>query len=232
MRASILRLFDAMARATATLFAFSVNYRVKFFWGLYKDKVFTYANARFFQHLGDGAIISRSCVLVNPRYISIGEGSSIGPGCVITAWDRYEAVAFLPEIVIGKFTSVGSECHISAINKVVIGDGVLLGKKISIIDNSHGALVAGELDTPPVKRPLNSKGPVVIEDNVWIGDKTTVLPGVRIGRGSVIAANSVVSRDIPAACVAGGVPARVIREIDSASPTLSVPIRDEVMTHG
>lgn len=223
MRASALKLFDAMARATARLFGWGISYRVKFFWGLYKDKVFTYANERFFRRLGAGTIISRSCVLVNPRYISIGEGSSIGAGSVITAWDRYESDAFLPEIIIGKFTSIGSECHITAINKVVVGDWVLVGKKVSIIDNSHGDFVAGQLAVAPVKRTLSSKGPVVIEDNVWIGDKATVLPGVTIGRGSVIAANSVVTRDIPAACVAAGVPARVVRTIDAAPPDLLAP---------
>jgi acetyltransferase-like isoleucine patch superfamily enzyme len=232
MRAFVLRLFDTTARVTARLFGWGMSYRVKFFWGLYKDKVFTYSNTHFFRYVGGGAIISRSCVLVNPRYITIGEGSSIGAGSVITAWDHYESDAFSPEIIIGKFTSVGSECHITAINRVVIGDCVLLGKKVSIIDNSHGELVAGELDIPPVKRPLSSKGPVVIEDNVWIGDKATVLPGVRIGRGSVIAANSVVCKDIPPACVAAGVPARVIRGIDSAPPNAPVPLPDKVVTHG
>ena len=54
---------------------------------------------------------------------------------------------------------------------------------------------------------------VIIEDNVWIGGNAVILPGVRIGANSVIGAGSVVTRDIPADCVAAGNPCRVIREI-------------------
>ncbi len=61
-------------------------------------------------------------------------------------------------------------------------------------------------------RPVKSKGSIVIGDNVWIGDKATILPGVIIGDGAVIAANAVVSKDVPAYCVAGGNPAKIIKQ--------------------
>ena len=63
----------------------------------------------------------------------------------------------------------------------------------------------------PLERPITSKGPVVIGNNVWIGDKATILPGVTIGDGAVIAANAVVTKDVPAYSVVGGNPARVIK---------------------
>ncbi|MDR2406844.1 MAG: sugar O-acetyltransferase, partial [Bacteroidales bacterium] len=56
-------------------------------------------------------------------------------------------------------------------------------------------------------------GSVVIEDNVWIGDKVTILPGVHIGYGSIIGANAVVTKDVPANCVVGGNPAKIIKVI-------------------
>lgn len=62
----------------------------------------------------------------------------------------------------------------------------------------------------PNMRPLTSKGPVYIGENVWIGDGVVVLPNVTIGTGAIIGANSVVTRDIPAYSVAVGVPAKVI----------------------
>ena len=68
------------------------------------------------------------------------------------------------------------------------------------------------LHIPPIKRPIYSKGPVIIGDNVWIGDKATILPGVTIGDGAVIAANAVVTKDVPAFCVAAGNPARIIKK--------------------
>jgi acetyltransferase-like isoleucine patch superfamily enzyme len=66
--------------------------------------------------------------------------------------------------------------------------------------------------TAPIKRSLFSKGPVIIGDNVWIGDKATILPGVSIGNGAVIAANAVVTKDVPAYSVAAGNPARIIKQ--------------------
>ncbi|MNY78908.1 Galactoside O-acetyltransferase [compost metagenome] len=66
---------------------------------------------------------------------------------------------------------------------------------------------------PPAKRRLYSKGPVIIEDNVWLGEGVVVLPGVTIGENSIVGANAVVTKSIPKNCVAGGNPARIIREI-------------------
>ena len=63
-------------------------------------------------------------------------------------------------------------------------------------------------------RPMYSKGPVVIEDNVWIGEMVCILPNVRIGKGSIIGANAVVTKDVPANALVGGNPARVIKIIE------------------
>ncbi len=63
----------------------------------------------------------------------------------------------------------------------------------------------------PLVRPLYSKGPIIIEDDVWLGEKVSVMPGVHIGRGAIIGANSVVTKDIPAYAVAVGSPAKVIK---------------------
>lgn len=66
---------------------------------------------------------------------------------------------------------------------------------------------------PPAKRLIYSKGEIIIEDNVWIGDKATILAGVKIGEGSVIGANTVVTKDIPPYSVAVGNPVRIIKNI-------------------
>lgn len=89
----------------------------------------------------------------------------------------------------------------------------MTGPNILITDNAHGASILELLDLPPQVRPLYSKGPVIIEDNVWIGEKTSIMPGVHIGKGSIIAANSVVTHDIPPYCIAAGVPAKVIKRL-------------------
>ena len=71
------------------------------------------------------------------------------------------------------------------------------------------------MDTRPLEREVYSKGPVIIEKNVWIGDKVTILPGVTVGQGAVIAANSVVSKDVPAFSVVGGIPAKLLKNISN-----------------
>ena len=69
--------------------------------------------------------------------------------------------------------------------------------------------------TRTFEREVYSKGPVIIEKNVWIGDKVTILPGVTVGQGAVIAANSVVSKDVPAFSVVGGIPAKLLKNISN-----------------
>ncbi|WP_303642797.1 DapH/DapD/GlmU-related protein, partial [uncultured Duncaniella sp.] len=71
-----------------------------------------------------------------------------------------------------------------------------------------------ETNIPPASRPLWSKGKVIIEDSVWIGDKATILPNVTLGKGCIIGANSVVTKDIPPYAIACGNPAKVIRYIN------------------
>ena len=148
--------------------------------------------------------------IIGQEYIHIGHNVSIGKRAVITAWDRHDGRTFNPRIEIGNNVNIGSDVHITAINYIRIGDNTLLGKKITITDNSHGQAALEELSESPISRKLYSKGPVVIGRNVWIGDKATILPDVTIGDGAIIGANAVVTKDVPENCVATGNPA-VIR---------------------
>lgn len=84
---------------------------------------------------------------------------------------------------------------------------------VYISDHSHGEITRAELDLPPLGRLLYSKGPIIIGNNVWIGEKVCILPNVRIGDGAVIGANSVVTKDIPPHSVAAGSPAKVIKQL-------------------
>ena len=95
---------------------------------------------------------------------------------------------------------------------MTIGDYCLTGKWVTITDKSHGETDRDSLLMSPAKRSTTAKGPVVIGDNVWIGDKATILPGVTIGDGAVIAANAVVTKDVPKYSVVGGNPARILKK--------------------
>lgn len=93
---------------------------------------------------------------------------------------------------------------------VSIGDRTLIGYHTQIISGNH-IIPAGR---GRIFGSGHTKGPVSIDADVWIGAQCVILPGVTIGEGSVIAAGSVVTRDIPAFSIAAGVPAKVIRERD------------------
>jgi acetyltransferase-like isoleucine patch superfamily enzyme len=123
-------------------------------------------------------------LIKNPECISIGNHCAFGKDIFLTAWNRshyvvpgndktvYEEILH-PCVVIGDNCNFGAFNHITAINKVVIGNGCLTGKWVTITDNSHGTTDMLTLRLQPSLRKLYSKGPVIIGDNVWIGDKAT-----------------------------------------------------------
>jgi acetyltransferase-like isoleucine patch superfamily enzyme len=115
-------------------------------------------------------------------------------------------------IEIGDNTRFHGSC-IHAYNKVKIGKNCLIAANTQIIDgNGHN------LSFPNVENRINTQGDwkeVIIEDNVWIGTGVVVLPGVTIGTGSIISANSVVHRDIPPMAIAGGNPIVIIKNYNS-----------------
>ena len=147
----------------------------------------------------------------DPQFISIGAGSYVCHHAIITVWTEYHGQKFKPEIHIGENAHIGEYNHITSTNKIVIGDNLLTGRWVTITDNNHGETDYATLQIPPIMRFVISKGPVIIGSNVWIGDKATILAGVTIGDGVVIAANSVVTKDVPAYCVVAGNPAVVIK---------------------
>ena len=157
-------------------------------------------------------------LLHGPQYIKIGTGTCFADGLFLSAWDSYPAADGVqdlgtPVMEIGEECNFGAYNHFTCANKIIIGNGVLTGKLVTITDNSHGDTLYETLQTPPHKRKLVSKGPVIIEDNVWIGDKATVLPGVTIGKGAIVAANAVVTKDVPPYCIVAGIPAKIVKEI-------------------
>lgn len=169
-----------------------------------------WATAHFQAWGKESKIIPWATFIFGEKYIRVGYDVRFDDHIQLTAWDHYEDQHFTPEIIIGDGCAFGSANHITAINRIEIGKNVLTGKNVLITDNSHGTTDRGQLDLPPRKRHLFSKGPVIIEDNVWIGDKASILPGVRIGRGSIIGTGAVVTKDVPAHSLVVGNPARIL----------------------
>jgi acetyltransferase-like isoleucine patch superfamily enzyme len=111
------------------------------------------------------------------------------------------------EVVIGAKTVLGQDCTISAYRRVRIGEQCVIADRAMFIDFDHGVV--------EVERPIRHQGiykrDVIIGSNCWIGYGACILRGVRVGDNAIVGSNSVVTRDVPANSVVGGVPAKVIR---------------------
>ena len=137
--------------------------------------------------------IGRHAVLRVGRWAWIGHGSKIRV---------HEG-----EVSIGAKTVIGQDCTISAYQQVSIGRECILADRVMLIDFDHGVV--------EVERPIRLQGiykrDVDVGANVWIGYGACILRGVRVGDNAIIGTNSVVTRDVPANAVVGGVPARILR---------------------
>lgn len=124
-----------------------------------------------------------------------------------------ESVTLLPPFYVdyGKHIEIGKGCFIQQCctffgrGGITLGENVLVGPKVNIITINH--------DPDPENRSATYGRPVVIGDNVWIGVNSTILPGVSIGCGAIIGANSVVTKDVPPMTVVAGNPARIIKTL-------------------
>lgn len=157
---------------------------------------------------GNNVFFSKVDLLYGSEFIYLGEHTDFGKSLYLSAW---KVGGKEPYLKIGSHCAFGAFNHITCANKVIIGDYCLTGKWVTITDNSHGETDYNSLCLPPSKRLIISKGPVIIGNDVWIGDKATILPGVTIGDGVVVAANAVVTKDVPAYSVVGGNPARILK---------------------
>jgi acetyltransferase-like isoleucine patch superfamily enzyme len=189
------------------------RYGIYGYFRLLGDYLFTFAFHR------NSRIIRRPCYIRGKRYIKFGIGLTTGVGLRIDAFPINEEKIVL---TLGNNIELNDYVHIGAINSIIIGNNVLIASKVFITDHNHGSY-SGNLnddhpDTSPKARKWHSS-PVVIEDNVWIGENVSILPGIRIGKGSIIGAMSLVNRDIPSYSIAVGIPVKVIKRFNFESQT-------------
>ena len=167
-----------------------------------------------FRAIGAGAHIVAPYYIDGQWNIEVGNHFAVGPHFWMEAIESYSSQKFAPSIKIGDNFSAQRNCHIGAIDSITIGNGVLMGSNILITDHAHGDTSAEQNSLAPGARPLYSKGPVVIGNNVWIGDNAVILPGVTLGDDCIVGAGAVVTKSFPAGSVIGGNPAKLIKKIE------------------
>lgn len=177
-----------------------------------------YFKARTFLVFKKARLIRFPIDIRGKKFIEIGKGFTTGVGCRIEAYpEGNKKILF-----IGDNFQMNDYVHITAMESVQIGKNVLFASKIYISDCSHGSYNGDKNDSSPLQiptdRPMYSK-PVIIEDNVWLGEFVSVLPGVKIGKGTIVGANSVVSKSLPENVIAVGIPAKPIKKYNFQTQT-------------
>ena len=158
---------------------------------------------------GHGSRIEHSSKLIEPGLVHVGANVFICEHAWLNAKDDRGDGA--PTLHIGDGTYIGRFVHINAWRSVTLGRDVLIADRVFISDCGHQY----EDPTVPIRhQPDPFRGAVHLLDGCWIGIGAVILPGVTVGRNAVVAANAVVTRDVPDHTVVGGSPARILKRID------------------
>jgi acetyltransferase-like isoleucine patch superfamily enzyme len=169
--------------------------------------------------LGQGVYLDEGVYIhACPPGVEIGSNTMVMHGAVLHVYNFRD----LPHagIKIGRDSLVGEYSVIRGQGGVTIGDRVFTSPMSQIIAVNH---IFDDPGRSFVEQGITAEG-IVIEDDVWLGSASVITDGVRVGRGAVVAAGAVVTKDVPAHTVVGGVPARVIKEIDGKNPSTQKPV--------
>ncbi|WP_309632236.1 DapH/DapD/GlmU-related protein [Nocardioides zeae] len=153
--------------------------------------------------MGSGVSIQPPARIENPRTVTVGSGTYIGPNC----WIQGASSGSDATLVIGARCSFSGDATVSAALSVSIGDDVLVARGVFICDHSHETSARG---IPIKDQGSTEPKPVHVGDGAWIGQGAVILPGVTIGRCAVIGAYAVVGIDVPDGRTAVGIPARLL----------------------
>jgi acetyltransferase-like isoleucine patch superfamily enzyme len=149
----------------------------------------------------DGAMIDALCA----GGVTFGDNVSIGKGAIIECTGVLRHLG--ESLFVGRNSNIGDLNFIAVRGPVRIGENVLIGPRVNVHAENH---IAAETDVP-IKEQGESRQGVQIEDDCWIGAGAILLDGVHIGRGAIVGAGAVVTKDVEAFTVVGGVPATCIK---------------------
>ena len=170
---------------------------------------YTFICAKNFKSVGKDCSFHPPLNINHPERIIIGDDVVIGSFCWIGVYVEKNQTLGLLEV--GNRVHIGSNSTILARNHIKIGNRVLIAQRVSIIDNIHEYQ---DINKAIIDQPISQGGEIIIEDDCFIGVNSVILQKVKIGKHSVIGANSVITHDVPPYCVVAGTPARIIKKYD------------------
>lgn len=176
-----------------------------------KRKIQTMYWSRKFGAMAGYIRMGKDITFQNPECLYFGNCIGIGKYAYFLPCAEYAGIKYSPKITIGDGTWIGIRNSFACIDRITIGKNVLFAGYVHVTDHSHGY---ESVDKPIMEQKLISKGPVIIEDDCWLGFGCEILSGVHIGRHAIVAARAVVTHDVPPYSIVAGNPARVIKQYD------------------
>lgn len=177
-------------------------------------------------------LVGKGAILRNPQFISLGRRFVAEDYAEIQGLSS-EGVVFGDDVTVGRFamirpsgyygrevgiglrvgdnSNIGAYCYVGCSGGITIGNNVLISPRVSMFAENHNF---SRRDVPIKEQGVERKA-IVVEDDCWLASGSTLLAGVRVSSGAVVAAGAVVNKDVPARAIVGGVPARVIGSRDS-----------------
>lgn len=178
-----------------------------------------------FKQVGSGLILGQGVVLRHAGRMRLGNRVAIDDYTLLDASGAGETgMSFGNDVIISRNCVIqcktdslmlGNQVDIGCNTILSSGNGIFIGNSVLIAGNCYiggGRYITDRLDIPMMEQGVYSKGPVIIGDDVWLGAGAIVLDGVRIGKGCIIGAGALVTKDLPDYSIAVGVPAQVVRK--------------------